>query len=119
MVAALWMFAVEVQQIQQSVQPPVDAGDISKKCEDKHHAEGKKYNGGLSLDMEKIEGINGDQTEEDHKNVDWKIAGAPVLAARQFQKLQAPLHFAKFHLRQDFLLFRRQFSDEVFGEHGL
>jgi hypothetical protein len=69
--------------------------------------------------MEDIEVIQGEENEEDGKNVDWKIAGAPVEAARLLQKLQALLRFAKFHLRQDFLLFDRQFSGLGFGEHGV
>src|ERR1035441_7953848 len=67
--------------------------------------------------MEKIEVIQGDENKEDAKNVKWEIAGAPVMAARQFQKRLALPRLAQFHLDQDFLLFDRQFSDFGFGEH--
>ena len=41
------------------------------------------------------------------------------MLARHFQQLESLLPFAKLHLREHFLLFRRQFSNEVFGEHEL
>src|ERR1035441_7121384 len=117
MFAGLRMFAVEVQQFQQGVQPPVDAANVSKNREEQHCADRQKYNGRLCLNMKTIKVIKRNENKEDHEKVDGKIARAPVIAARQFQKLQALLRFAQFHLRQNLLLFRRQFSDEVFGEH--
>src|ERR1035438_2170634 len=119
MAAVFGLLVVQVQEFQQGIQPPVDAGDVKNQREDKTHAERQITNERLFLGMENIEVIKCDENEEDGKNIDWKIPGAPVLAACLLQQPLASLRSAKFYLRQDFPLFNRQFSDFAFGEHGV